>query len=298
MRIGIPTIAAATVFFKRLATAQTVQDSWITPSPPDFTSNLTIGEFYLLSWNSNLVNSFAPYAPSADVNSVDLWITDYNLHVYSHLIAARQNLNVITSLSWRVDVSPEELLDTNQWVFRWLPQGVNYSETSEQISSPGFFLQNISEPAATTTSSIPASTVITFSESSTPVTETPTASATKEVTTSVSGADGASAATTAPISSTVSHGLSTGAKAGIAVGSVIGAALLFGIGWVLARKIRKRHADGTGEMQPNGIVYQDELKSDIFMQQQYVPTTKPPHYISELDSSLSRAPSTHELPAR
>jgi hypothetical protein len=75
------------LFFAALTWAQTVQDDWIAPAAPDFTSNLTIGESYTISWASSLVDSFALYAPDADVSSVDLWITDYNLHVYSHRIA-------------------------------------------------------------------------------------------------------------------------------------------------------------------------------------------------------------------
>ncbi|EXJ70046.1 uncharacterized protein A1O5_07119 [Cladophialophora psammophila CBS 110553] len=296
-RVAEPIIEATQTLSDRKMGAM---NSWITLSPPDFTSNLTIGDFYLLSWESDLTNDFALYAPSADANSVDLWITDYNLHIYSHLIAARQNLNVITSLSWRVEVPSDELLDTNQWVFRWLPQGVNYSETSEQVSSPGFLLQNLTEAATATTSSSNSTatpTVITSSGSSTSVTETHTSSGTSGVTTSRVGAGGANSATTTPDSSTVSHGLSTGAKAGIAIGAIIGAAFLLGVGWVLARKIRNKNGDGTGQALPTGSIDHQEMKSGAYMQRQYVPTTKSQPPVSELDSSLPRPVPAHELPA-
>ena len=75
------------LFFAALTWAQTVQDGWVAPAAPDFTSTLTIGESYMITWESSLVDSFANYEPDADVSSVDLWITDYNLHVYSHRIA-------------------------------------------------------------------------------------------------------------------------------------------------------------------------------------------------------------------
>ncbi len=75
------------LFFAALTWAQTVQDDWVAPAAPDFTATLTIGELYTITWESSLVDSFPSYVPDADVSSVDLWITDYNLHVYSHRIA-------------------------------------------------------------------------------------------------------------------------------------------------------------------------------------------------------------------
>lgn len=78
---------AVFLLFVTLTWTQTVQDAWISPAPPDFTDTLTIGESFNISWKPDLLNSFAFYAPSVDVSSVDLWVTDFNLHVYSHRIA-------------------------------------------------------------------------------------------------------------------------------------------------------------------------------------------------------------------
>lgn len=73
--------------FVCLLRAQTVQDLWITPAPPDFSTNLTVGEMYELRWDSGLVDQFAAFAQTVDPTNTDLWITDYNLHVYSKRIA-------------------------------------------------------------------------------------------------------------------------------------------------------------------------------------------------------------------
>ena len=88
-------LASALLFATRSQCQGTVQDLWISPAPPDFSTNLTIGEFFTIRWDSSLADSLSIYAPSADPTSVDLWITDYNLHIYSKRIAG---LSVHTSL--------------------------------------------------------------------------------------------------------------------------------------------------------------------------------------------------------
>ncbi|RVX73124.1 hypothetical protein B0A52_02251 [Exophiala mesophila] len=214
----------------------TVQDLWISPAPPDFSTNLTIGEFFTIRWDSSLADSLSIYAPSADPTSVDLWITDYNLHIYSKRIAARQSIRAVTTISWLVEVAENELLATNRWVFRWLPQGVAYSDTAEQLSSPGFFIQNLTAPSSTTYSS---STSTLSSTSTQPYSSTSEA---ETVTTTSAGSSGSTASSAPPSDVTLSvegssgGSLSTGAKAGIAIGAVAGAALLLGIGWFIARK--------------------------------------------------------------
>lgn len=104
-------VPAVTLLLTTLTKAQdvgSVQYSWITPAAPDFTSTLTIGDLYNISWESDLIDSFATYAPSADVSSVDLWITDYNLHIYSQLIAGK-SLKLQSLALAKYALSPNQL---------------------------------------------------------------------------------------------------------------------------------------------------------------------------------------------
>lgn len=79
---------ASALLFVTLSLCQgTVQDLWISPAPPDFATNLTVGEVFTIRWDTSLAGSLSIYAPSADASNVDLWITDYNLHIYSKRIA-------------------------------------------------------------------------------------------------------------------------------------------------------------------------------------------------------------------
>ena len=53
----------------------TVQDEWLAPALPDFSTTITIGETYDIQWTKELYTAFPQYAPSANVTDVDLWIT-------------------------------------------------------------------------------------------------------------------------------------------------------------------------------------------------------------------------------
>ncbi|KAJ9503885.1 hypothetical protein LTR99_002648 [Exophiala xenobiotica] len=297
LRVEHQAVAVFLFFFATLTWAQTVQDDWVAPAAPDFTSTLTIGESYMITWNSSLVDTFASYLPDADVNSVDLWITDYNLHVYSHLIAARQNLGSIDFISWRVDVPADELLGTDQWVFRWLPQDVDYSETSEQVSSPGFFLQNLTESAATTSSSSSSSS----SAPSTPSAVSTSSSAepsSTQTSTSVTAPVTAAPTASQPPAVSSSGSLSTGSKAGIAIGAIAGAALLLGLGWFLAHSLgNKRNGASHVATAPSNSA-EVETKPHVYQQQQHL--LKPPgqqmYRYSELDTGGTVPVPAHELP--
>jgi hypothetical protein len=89
MKSGFNAIAVAILLFSGVTRAQVVQDSWIAPSEPNFSSSLTVRDLYELRWYPNLTGWFPTYAADADVSNVDLWVTDYNLHTHSHLIAGK-----------------------------------------------------------------------------------------------------------------------------------------------------------------------------------------------------------------
>ena len=66
--------------------AVTVQDDWVQPSLPDNHTSLYIGESFPIKWTAHLYTWFADYAPSANVTSVDLWVTSTDDAQYSELI--------------------------------------------------------------------------------------------------------------------------------------------------------------------------------------------------------------------
>ena len=57
------------------ARAQVVQDDWLAPALPDYSTTITIGDTFDIQWTKNLWSWFAQYAPDANVTDVDLWIT-------------------------------------------------------------------------------------------------------------------------------------------------------------------------------------------------------------------------------
>lgn len=240
-----------------LTEAQTVQNDWVRPAGPDNSTTLYVGRTFQLQWTSNLFSWFATYAPGADVTDVDLWITDFYLHVYEENIASKScecsidrriievldggicakpcstgsvNINASNSIPWLVQLDPAELSATPYWVFRFVQSGFAPSETKNQISSPGIYIVN--------------QTVITTTSSASSTQATSTSTQTTSSASSVSSA----ASTSTPTSTTEpvpSARLSTGAKAGIAVGAVAGAALLLAAGWSLAHRRPSKAAAAT-----------------------------------------------------
>lgn len=78
------------VFFSLdLTLAASVQDSWISPEPPDNTTVLTIGETFNIRWTTDLWEWFASYDSEADPTDVDLWITGFYQHQYQQLVTSK-----------------------------------------------------------------------------------------------------------------------------------------------------------------------------------------------------------------
>jgi hypothetical protein len=53
----------------------TVQCAWIAPSLPDNSTNITLGETYVLQWDETLQDDVTQYLPGADPNNLALWMT-------------------------------------------------------------------------------------------------------------------------------------------------------------------------------------------------------------------------------
>jgi len=90
LAMGIPEVLIALLAWLGAVCAQkTCQQMWNFPASPDFAQTLPLGVTVPLAWNSNLTACFDRYAPSASSNNVDLWITDYDFHIYSHKIGSK-----------------------------------------------------------------------------------------------------------------------------------------------------------------------------------------------------------------
>jgi hypothetical protein len=58
------------------ATAQgTVQDLWIFPKAPDYTSELTVNTTIQIRWHEELQAVFEQFCTLCDTTNVDLWVT-------------------------------------------------------------------------------------------------------------------------------------------------------------------------------------------------------------------------------
>lgn len=70
-------ILLATLFALHCA-AQTVQDAWISPSNPSFSTTIQIGETFKVQWTDDLAVWFGKKAPSVDPTDTTLWLTIAN----------------------------------------------------------------------------------------------------------------------------------------------------------------------------------------------------------------------------
>lgn len=221
--------------------AQTVvQDDWLFPSQPDLFQTLPIGLTVSISWDGHLYTWFASYCPAAIITDVDLWITDFNDHIFSHQIGTGIDVSHAGTFQWTVELPSTELQVTNEWVFRFIAANQTGTTNTGQISSPGFYVSNDTTTSTTTSSSATSST------------PTFTSTASAAATTSAHSGN-ATGGTSAPSSSSTAtaaapSSLSTGAKVGIAIGAVAGACVLVGVGWFLARKRHQRNKTSAGEI--------------------------------------------------
>ena len=82
-------LAVVFFIFSAVVKAQTVQDDWIAPTPPDNSTAITIGETFTIKWDGHLYTWFSSYAPNASVTNSDLWVTGFYDHQYQHLVASK-----------------------------------------------------------------------------------------------------------------------------------------------------------------------------------------------------------------
>ncbi|KAL3483487.1 hypothetical protein BJX62DRAFT_244845 [Aspergillus germanicus] len=190
-----------------LATAQgTVQDLWIFPKAPDYTSELTVNTTIQIRWHEELQAVFEQFCTLCDTTNVDLWVTGSQ---YSEAVGAAIDVTSTFAYSWKVDLTEAIVNASPDWSFRFLPSGAIWNGTGgQEISSAQFSIIVPPESSTTTTS-----TTTTSTSTSTTTTATKTPSPTPTPTPSPDG----------------DSGLSTGAKAGIGIGVALGALLLIGL---------------------------------------------------------------------
>ncbi|KAK4935200.1 hypothetical protein LTR10_023700 [Elasticomyces elasticus] len=214
--------------FLRVVSAQVVQDDWLAPALPDFSTTITLGSTFKIQWDSNLVRWFSTYAPEANASNCALWITGSHANSsYQNLIV--KNIDVTSKLfvNWVVDIPSSQLSQTTQYTFRFLPLGASYTDNSaSQISSPQVIMQ-LGASSATTSSATTSSTT------------TPSSTTTSQTSSATSAAATSSSSSTSTPVVSKSSGLSGGAIAGIVVGVVGGLALVGLAAFLLLRRNRR-----------------------------------------------------------
>jgi hypothetical protein len=76
------------LLFSAFTRAKVVQDDWVNPSLPDYSTTIKPGETIRIEWTKNLAGWFEQYAPSANVTNVSLWFTATEDIKYQHLVAS------------------------------------------------------------------------------------------------------------------------------------------------------------------------------------------------------------------
>ena len=151
-----------------------VQDEWVFPSLPDYSSSASDGDRYTFKWTSELQTYFKEFCPKCDPENVAVWLTGgggstYTKHQVSCKSVTRNdiqaNTDMITasvdvvnsrSFVWTVDASgPAEIV---YWVLRFTTPG-GYVDGQPEVSSPMFKIErSSSESTSTSTESSPSPT--------------------------------------------------------------------------------------------------------------------------------------------
>ncbi|KAI0471203.1 hypothetical protein F4859DRAFT_484739 [Xylaria cf. heliscus] len=134
-------LSASLALFLLMVTcmASNVQDDWVFPQSPDYSTVLQLGKEYTVQWTSALQDWVDSYCPDCSPYSVDLWITSSNQQ-YQHKVAAAVDVTSSLGIAWEATVSTAELSNTQAWVLRFLPSGQDPRWTSEEISSSVFII--------------------------------------------------------------------------------------------------------------------------------------------------------------
>ncbi|KAL4863549.1 hypothetical protein BDV12DRAFT_206392 [Aspergillus spectabilis] len=210
----------------QLAGAITVQDLWVFPRAPDFSSDITTGTTIQIRWQQELTNVFSTYCTQCDTTDVDLWLTgsnyDSKLKGTNGVCRGSGGINVQTTLSysWTVNLNASIIKSSPDWSVRFLPSGSVWNGTGgQEVTSPQF---NILAPPQTSSTTSPTSTT---------TTGTTTASSTSATATSPWPAVTSATANN-------NNSLSSGAKAGVSVGAAVGGIFIIALFIFFWRKIR------------------------------------------------------------
>ncbi|KAI0201426.1 hypothetical protein F4808DRAFT_126429 [Astrocystis sublimbata] len=247
--LRLVSVSLALLLWTPASIAETVQDDWVFPQKPDYSTTVQLDKEYTIQWTSALSTWFPNYCPDCDPNSVDLWVTGAGSD--QHKLASGVNVTSSTSIAWTARVPTNELQHSASWVLRFIPSGEDPSSSKEEISSSIFLINNPDTSSSSTTrASSPTTTSSTTTSSATSASTKPT------TTSSATGGAGSSTTDDPPSSDTTcrpslhhkcpthsSSGLTTGAKAGIGIGVAVGAILLFGLGWFIARRQGNKNKD-------------------------------------------------------
>ncbi|KAL2847779.1 hypothetical protein BJY01DRAFT_246680 [Aspergillus pseudoustus] len=197
----------------------TVQDLWIFPEAPDFTSEITTGTTIQIRWHSDLEQVFAYFCTQCYTGNVDLWLTGTS---FAEQIAAGVNVSSTFSYSWDVKLNESIVNASPDWSFRFLPSGAIWNGTGgQEISSAQFSM--ILPPESSSTTMTTTTTTSTSTSTSSTTTSTATSSPTPSPTPD-HDSDG---------------GLSAGAKAGIGIGAAAAGILIIALIIFFVRRIRR-----------------------------------------------------------
>lgn len=72
-----------------IALGQNVQDDWVSPAMPDNSTSVAVGDTFTIKWNMHLHSWFKDHAPGVDPENTDLWVEDFDLHLYHKQIASK-----------------------------------------------------------------------------------------------------------------------------------------------------------------------------------------------------------------
>ncbi|SPO04388.1 uncharacterized protein DNG_07073 [Cephalotrichum gorgonifer] len=223
------TAVLLSTFFAVLCGAQFVQDAWISPATPDFSSSIQIGKTYEIRWSEDLVGFFGTYAPSIDITDATLWLTVSD-DALDGSIKIKEGINVQTTnrVEWEVALTDAQLQRTTKWVFRFLKADTPWAVGTEEISSPPVIVKAApAEEMTTATTGPPAATG----------TNENNGEDTSSTTATNTGGARANPTDGTPENSGSSAGLSGGAKGGIAGGVIGGLAIIGGaVGFLLWRR--------------------------------------------------------------
>ncbi|CAG8152508.1 unnamed protein product [Penicillium olsonii] len=134
--------------------SETARSHWQRPDGDDknFKEVYSIGDLLQIQWagwDSSYTKRFKNNETQAKLY-VNAWNSDYSS--FSKILSSGNDISTHGSYDWKVEIDDQQLSQTKEYAFTFIPEGMSYSTDIYRIYSPGIRIQSKSTNLTATTS--------------------------------------------------------------------------------------------------------------------------------------------------